>query len=269
MQWWVQTRGERVDYRFLGEEGEPPRWWAPYLRLAVPEDRMLVVETGADGWWFYGTAMPSGRSDKAAPPRPIRNSLVARGDPGDAVQLGRLVLAWFSGELAGVLREALREETIGDWLSSAKIPPGPRLALDEALQDVGQEIEGRRRGGTWTGSTSSPAAWEELAATVRAAAEEGVAAVAGQLNLMSEVSEASGLPSVQRAVVRIFLLEGGSDGLTLFHPEGGARPLGANPPLAGARTPTSAGQMTRPDHERSLRWMLWTLLVTLAGYFRG
>lgn len=237
---WVQTRGRADDYRFFGRSDGPDRWWTPYLRLTAPEERMAIVETGSHDWRLYVTAMNSGRTDTAAPPRPIRNSLLVEGSPAEGAVLARMLTAYWSSDLEHTLQRHLTADRLDAWHDG--VPPDAAEALHAALESAGTACESAERQGTWSGSPHSVAAREAFASACRGAAESGSRGVFAHLNLMSDVAEATRLPPVAGAQVCVFLYDGGSDTLTLLEAPGKRDP---NPPEAGPSPQTRTGRNRR------------------------
>ena len=258
MKWWVQTRGRDVDYRFLGTSGDPRRWWDPYLRLSVPEDPMLVVETQGTGWRFYATAMSSGRHDGAAPPRPIRNSVMVEGGASDAALLGALITSFFDGSLERELRAILSKDLVEAVLVEG-ITDAAAARIAAALIGLHADVPSTARDGIWTGGVSSPGARRGLAESARHAAQAKKRGVFASLNLMSDPDEATSLTTLRDTAVAVLLFEGGTT--TLEQAPAPRKRTSPNPTGAGP----SPGATATGSRKQSPPQMPWLLLILLLG----
>lgn len=238
--WWLQTRGRTADYRFLGEEPEPERWWAPYLRFSAPEDPMLIVETTATGWRAYCTAMQTGRRDWMSPPRDIRLSLLVEGTRGESPLLGQVLAGWFSGTLERQLRGALPAETVEAWLlghpSATVSAEVARVLAAGVVDETASPIARRMACGPATDATVQA----KFVVSARAAARGGARGVFCWLNLLSNAEEIFGIDSVRRAASIVVLVDERTD--VELAPHDVEVPPNPNPRVAGDQgKPRSTG----------------------------
>jgi hypothetical protein len=257
MRWWVQTRSEGADYRFLGRSGQPDRWWDRYLRFSAPEDRMIVVETDPSGWRLYVTAMDSGRKDGAAPPRAIRNSLLVHGGRNDGEIACGLIAAYLRETLGAELRSLLPRDEVERAIEGGALGEGVEQQVDALLARLSSQVKPQRRTGTWSASSSSLRAQESMAGAMMAAIRDGQNGVFGYLNLMSDAGEGDGLIRGRGGTVGVFLLDDGAAELTEYRrPEAAT---GGNPTGAG-----SARRAARPGNSERKPVVPWVLIGLIA-----
>jgi hypothetical protein len=263
LKWWVQTSGIRSDYRFLGTNGEPNRWWAAYLRYSAPEDPMFIVETNSSmpntsTWRLYVTAMPTNRRDGASPPREIRISVLLEGSSEDSIILAQILSRYFDDSLANALQEAMPEPMVENWLSGQQ-PKKEELDIvtqaltnfDDSLTNALQEAMPEPMIEDWLpdpqqvkeeldcfGRATDKKSQQLLIQRAKSAAKNGETGVFCWLNLLAEPKNlrALSIPNVKDAHRIVVLLDGSGP---VNRPDEG---LPINPPVGCQSNARTIGQ---------------------------
>lgn len=266
MRLWLQTRSESADYRFLGGAASPERWWSGYLHLSAPENAMILIETRRGSWRLYATAMDSGRRDGAAPPRPIRNSLVVEGDRDDANIACGVLEAYFSRTLERELAHVVSRDVVDRAFGTAALGTTLESEIAVCLRRLSTEVVPERRLGTWGGPSGSSGSQQKLAAALMAAIGEGRTGVFGYLNLMSDLQEGDTVRKRIGMDVGVFLFDHCVDEFDVYRPQEAAS--GANPSWAGAPQAKARPGRTE-DAALSVPWTAIVAIVVAALVLLG
>lgn len=210
VEFYLQTRGKTIDYRFLYEApSSDSEWWRYYADYTLFEDETIILERLAGKECrLYLSGIPSNRTDRVN--RIIRYTLVAELGQGEHSEKTFQLVKQFlddcrnkSNTLGESLDSCFQERDIEDALRSTGSSEKERqdqisqkiadlVNLDSKSSSLDQCLEGIRWG--WLLSDKSYKAWLSLASRILTDVEPGVAAL---LNATSERS----LPSLKEKLL--------------------------------------------------------------------
>jgi hypothetical protein len=127
---YLRTRGERLDYRFLGE-APPEFWWRSYREVTDPERPTILLESADGGWRLYVAGIDSGRLDVTD--TPIQFTLAIDGRHAETDSATRdLAMGVIAKSMAGLAQPR------GLFIASSELAERlPRDAVERMLTSPG------------------------------------------------------------------------------------------------------------------------------------